>query len=185
MLELKGEFVSYIAGVKTSSLSRGLAGNLKVLSCSSKSYCRATGKISESKCSSILAIEVQHLKTQKQGAKYVSQTNHILCRSDWPLGCHLKNMVTDQISQLLRMGNQTADSTDSRLPSDFPNHLPLSVRWGYVVFLFDFAIRLFSEHNKMASLMIKIRSVDIEGTSAKCQHLYYSSCFRSPPVLQH
>ena len=53
MLELKGDFVNYIAGVKTSSLSRELAGTLKVSSSLDKRYWRVAGQghTEKSKCS--------------------------------------------------------------------------------------------------------------------------------------
>lgn len=71
--KLKGDFVNYIAGVKTSSLSRGLASNLKVPHNLGKRYWKAEGT-QKSRCS-ISAIQVQRLKVQQQGVRCASLTH--------------------------------------------------------------------------------------------------------------
>lgn len=49
MLELKGDFVNYIAGVRTSSVSMGLASHLKVSPSPGEIYLRAVGKVANRK----------------------------------------------------------------------------------------------------------------------------------------
>ena len=105
MLELKGDFVNYTPGVKTSSLPRGLVGNLKMSSVQARTTSsiyileKCQDKVIQKRARVHFSHSCSMFKGTITGTKYTGQ-QMVTIGHIWPVCCHLKHLVIGKTNQL-------------------------------------------------------------------------------------
>ena len=188
MLELKGDFVNYTPGIKTSSLPRGLVGNLKMSSIQARTISniyileKCQDKVIQKRAS----VHFSHSKFRgTTGTKYAGQ-QMVPIGQVWPACCHLKHLVIGKTIQLLITCAKTKNGQPDSY--DFPDHLHLSFRLdiylpnqlvSFMALAEDYLQSTAKWHPQCEQFIL----LGLEERSAKCENLYCS--FLLPPIRQH